>query len=93
MHVSIISTHVLHNRLMSIYVVNYQCCRLRKIAHSATENEYKMNVDNLKKSAHWKNSTFLQKWFEGKWLSNAKVHLYDMFSHSDLNTIPIIQSK
>ncbi|XP_062567168.1 uncharacterized protein LOC134229431 [Saccostrea cucullata] len=45
---------------------------LRRIANSATEEKYKANVEDLKKSALWKKNTQLQRWFEGRWLSNAK---------------------
>uniref|UniRef100_A0A8W8IS37 SWIM-type domain-containing protein n=1 Tax=Magallana gigas TaxID=29159 RepID=A0A8W8IS37_MAGGI len=58
---------------------------LRKIAHSATENEFHGHVQNLKFSTHWKESTLLQKWFEGKWLKNAKRWVW-CFRSSRLNT-------
>uniref|UniRef100_K1Q7L7 Uncharacterized protein n=1 Tax=Magallana gigas TaxID=29159 RepID=K1Q7L7_MAGGI len=49
---------------------------LRKIAHSpATESEFHVHVQNLKASTHWKESTLLQKWFDWKWLKNAKRYI------------------
>lgn len=78
----------------------YCYCRLRKIAHSATENEFHVHVQNLKASIHWKESTLLQKWFEGKWLKNAKVHLaptniiiYIIFIQCRVYMIIIVTSK
>uniref|UniRef100_A0A8W8M6E4 Uncharacterized protein n=1 Tax=Magallana gigas TaxID=29159 RepID=A0A8W8M6E4_MAGGI len=59
---------------------------LRKIAHSpATESEFHVHVQNLKASTHWKESTLLQKWFDWKWLKNAKRGMW-CFRSSRLNT-------